>query len=186
MQTANHVVTLVVAAARNGVIGRSGDMPWRMPSSLKRFRALTMGRPMIMGRKTFEAIGRPLDGRDSIVVTRNPDFAVAGVFRAASLAEAFAIAARLAAARATAEIIIAGGGEIYAAALPYATRVHLDLIDAVLDGDTVFPDLDPAQWRQAARSPMQPSAKDEFAATAILYERIGVPQPLPAALLPTA
>ena len=113
-------ITLVVAAARNGVIGRAGDMPWRMPSSLRRFRALTLGRPMIMGRKTFEAIGRPLDGRDTIVVTRNAAFAASGVHLAASLPEALRIAAKLAVARTTNEIIIAGGGEIYRAALPLA------------------------------------------------------------------
>lgn len=175
------MITLVVAAARNGVIGRGGDMPWRMPSSLKRFRALTMGRPMIMGRKTFEAIGRPLDGRDTIVVTRNADFNVNGTHRAAGLGDALMLAARLAAGRSVTEIIIAGGGEIYAAALPYATRVNLDLIDATPEGDTVFPPLDPAEWRETTRLPIPPSAKDEFAATAILYERIGAARPYPAA-----
>ena len=174
------IVTLVVAAARNGVIGRGGDMPWRMPSSLKRFRALTMGRPMIMGRKTCEAIGRPLDGRDTIVVTRNPDFNVNGTHRTASLGEALRLAAQLAAQRGTTEIIIAGGGEIYAAALPYATRVHLDLIDAAPAGDTVFPGLAPAEWLEVARTPIPPSPRDEFAATAVSYERIGPARPLTA------
>lgn len=174
-------VTLVVAAARNGVIGRGGDMPWRMPSSLKRFRELTMSRPMIMGRRTFEAIGRLLDGRDSIVVTRNPNFAINGVHRVASLGQAFELAARLANGRGTTEIIIAGGGEIYAAALPYATRVYVDLIDAAPEGDTHFPELNPAEWRETARMPIAPSPRDEFAATAILYDRIGAARPLPAA-----
>ncbi len=175
------IVTLVVAAARNGVIGRGGDMPWRMPSSLKRFRQLTLGRPMIMGRKTFEAIGRPLDGRDTIVVTRTPTFDVSGTHRAASLDEALRLAARLAADRGTNEIIIAGGGEIYASALPYATHVHLDLIDAAPDGDTVFAHLDPAAWRETSRTTIPPALTDDFAATAIAYERFGPAQPLPAA-----
>jgi dihydrofolate reductase len=168
----------VVAAARNGVIGSGGSMPWRMPSSLRRFRQLTLGRPMIMGRKTYEAIGRPLDGRDTIVVTRNPGFRVAGVHVAGSLAEAFALALPLARARAVTEIIIAGGGEIYRAALPFACRVHLDLIDAAPAGDTTFPPLDPAAWREASRAPIAPSKGDEHAATAVLYERIGEPRPI--------
>lgn len=173
-------VTLVVAATRNGIIGRGGAMPWRMPSSLKRFRSLTMGRPMVMGRKTFQAIGRALDGRDTIVISRDAAFASEGVQRAGGLSEALAIACRLAAARGVDEIIIAGGGEIYAQALPYATRVHLDLIEAEIDGDTSFPPLDPGQWREVARAPIEPSPRDEFKATAVLCERIGARLPLPA------
>lgn len=174
-------VTLVVAAARNRIIGRAGDMPWRMPSSLKRFRALTMGRPMIMGRKTFEAIGRPLDGRDTIVVTRNPAFPACGIHLAASLAEAFGIAARLADARGTHEIVIAGGGEIYAAALPYATRVCLDLIGAQPEGDAEFPSLDPTEWTVVEQFAIPPHPRDEYAATALVYGRIGPPRALPSA-----
>ncbi len=165
------IVSLVVAATRNGIIGRAGDMPWRMPSSLRRFRTLTMGKPMVMGRKTFEAIGRALDGRDTIVVTRNAEFHVDGVHVASSLDDGLAIAERLAHARGTDEMIIAGGGEIYAAAMPYATHVHLDLIETELDGDTVFPRLDPAVWREVSRHPIDPSPTDDFAATAILFER---------------
>lgn len=174
-------VTLVVAAARNGIIGRAGDMPWRMPSSLKRFRTLTMGKPMIMGRKTFEAIGRPLDGRDTIVVTRAGFAAVAGVLVVASLEAAFGAAATRAAARGVDEIIIAGGGEIYAAALPYATIVHLDRIETEVDGDTVFPALDPAEWREVARQPLDPSPRDQYPAEAVIYHRIGPPRALPVA-----
>ena len=175
------IVTLVVAAARNGVIGRGGDMPWRMPSSLRRFRALTLGRPMIMGRKTYEAIGRPLDGRDTIVVTRNATWRVDGVHSAGSLDGAFALATHFCAVRGSDEIIIAGGGEIYAAALPYATRVELDLIDAEPEGDTAFPQLDPVEWREVERSPIPARSGDEYSATAVRYERIGLPKPLGAA-----
>lgn len=171
-------VTLVVAATRNNVIGRQGDMPWRMPSSLKRFRALTMGRPMIMGRKTYQAIGRPLDGRDTIVVTRDKTFSAAGVHVAGSLSEAFALAARLAAERGTDEIIIAGGGEIYELALPYATDVHLDRIDTELKGDAYFPSLDPLEWREVDREPLPRHPRDEFSATAVHFCRILAPRPL--------
>ena len=148
-------------------------MPWRMPSSLRRFRSLTMGRPMIMGRKTFAAIGRPLDGRDTIVLTRDQHFDRAGVYKAFSLAEALALASQLAATRGTDEIVVAGGGEIYAEALPFASVVHLDLIDAQPEGDTIFPALDMDQWREDGRNPIPPLAGDEFPATALLYRRIG-------------
>jgi dihydrofolate reductase len=174
-------ITFVVAATRNGVIGRGGDMPWRMPSSLRRFRSLTMGRPMIMGRKTFDAIGRPLDGRDSIVVTRDPAFKVDGVHRAASLADAFKMAVQLCAKRGTNEIIIAGGGEIYSSALPYATDVQLDLIETELEGDTVFTQLDPTAWQEIATQPIAPHPQDEYAATARVFRRIGPAKPPPSA-----
>lgn len=174
-------VTLVVATTLDGVIGRGGGMPWRMPSSLRRFRELTMGRPMVMGRKTYASIGRALDGRDTIVVTRNPDFKVNGVHVAGGLEAALVLAAKLAAARGTDEIVIAGGGEVYAAALPYATGIHLDRIDVTLTGDTHFPDPDPSEWAEIERYPIPPHPRDEYAATAIFYRRIGPPRPLPSA-----
>ncbi|MGD9806530.1 MAG: dihydrofolate reductase [Hyphomicrobiaceae bacterium] len=174
-------VTLVVAATRNSVIGRSGDMPWHMPSSLKRFRALTMGRPMIMGRKTYQAIGKPLDGRDTIVITRDRTFSVPGVHVARNLAQAFELARRLAVARGTDEIIIAGGGEIYRLALPYATDVHLDRIDTDLEGDTTLPLLDPTEWQEAARYPIEPHPRDDYSALAIHFLRIGAPRALESA-----
>lgn len=171
-------VVLVVAAARNGVIGDDGDMPWRMPSSLRRFRQLTMGRPMIMGRKTYQAIGRPLEGRDSIVVTRDPSFRPEGVHAVDNLADAFAVASRLARARGTDEIVVAGGGEIYRATLPFAHIVQLDEIDATPTGDTTFPQLNPGEWREAARSPMARHERDQYGAEAVTMVRIGAPRSL--------
>jgi dihydrofolate reductase len=171
-------VTFVVAATRNGVIGRDGDMPWRMPSSLRRFRSLTMGRPMIMGRKTYAAIGKALDGRDTIVVTRDRAFSAANVHVAESLPRAFELACGLAAARGTDEIIVAGGGEIYRQALPYATDVHLDRIDTELDGDAFMPTLDPAEWREVSREAIPPHPRDEFPAMAIHFRRISAFRPL--------
>ncbi len=174
-------VTLVVAATIDGVIGRGGDMPWRLPSSLKRFRALTMGRPMIMGRKTYQSIGRALDGRDTVVVTRNADFKASGVYSVASIEAALSLARGFAATRGTDEIVIAGGGEIYAAALPYATCVHLDRIAACIEGDTVFPSLDAEEWEEIDQGPIPPHPRDDYAITAILFRRIGPPKPLPPA-----
>ena len=174
-------VTIVVAVTRNGVIGRDGDMPWRMPSSLRRFRSLTLGRPMIMGRKTFQAIGRVLDGRDTIVVTRDPSFQAAGTHRAGSLDEALALANKLAEARGVDEVIIAGGGEIYGVALPYATEVQIDLIETEVQGDTRFPALDPSEWCEVERSAIEPHARDEHAATAIVFRRKTPAMPFTAA-----
>jgi len=171
-------VILVVAATRNGVIGRQGDMPWRMPSSLRRFRALTMGRPMIMGRKTFQAIGKPLDGRDTIILTRDASLTAPGAHIVGSLSAAFALACRLAMARATNEIVIAGGGEVYELALPYATDVYLDRIDTDLAGDAYLPKLDPADWVEIDRNPLPPHPQDEFSAMALHFRRISAPLPV--------
>ncbi|MBS0242925.1 MAG: dihydrofolate reductase [Proteobacteria bacterium] len=174
-------VVLVVAVARNGVIGRGGDMPWRMPSSLRRFRALTMGRPMVMGRKTFQSIGKPLDGRDTIIVTRQREFQVAGAHTVGDLAAALRLGQQLAQARGSDEIVIAGGGEIYVEALPYATRIDMDEIDAAPDGDTRFARLDPAEWREARREPVERHPKDDHGLTAVTFVRRSPPRPLPPA-----
>lgn len=126
-------VTLIVAAARNNVIGRGGAMPWRLSSDLKRFKALTMGKPIIMGRKTFESIGRPLPGRMNIVVSSRP-MAAQGVLSASGLEAAFRLAASLGD-----EVMIIGGARIYEAALPAAGRIHFTRVDAHISGDVRFP-----------------------------------------------
>jgi dihydrofolate reductase len=164
-------IALVVAAGENGVIGRDGHLPWRLPSDLRRFRALTLGKPMIMGRKTYESIGRPLDGRDTIVVTRQPKFAAAGVHRAGSIEEAIALGARLAAGRDVGEIAVIGGEAIFHATLPVADRIYLTRVHAAPAGDTRFPAPDPAIWRETAREPMQRTPKDDFAADFIVLDR---------------
>jgi dihydrofolate reductase len=133
---------------------------------------------MIMGRKTYQAIGKALDGRDTIVVTRDKAFAAAGVHVAGSLAQAFELARRFATARGTDEIIIAGGGDIYGQALPYATDVYLDRIDTELDGDAFLPPLDPAEWCEVGRSSIPPHPRDEFSAMAVHFRRISAPRPL--------
>ena len=142
-----------------------------MPSDLKTFRRLTMGKPIIMGRKTFQSIGRPLDGRDNIVVTRDPAFQAAGVEVAGDLDQAIVQARALAVARGTSEIMIIGGAEIYRSALPLADRIYLTRIDARPDGDTTFADPAPLIWLEAQRTPIPPDPRDEFQATLIVYER---------------
>ncbi|PKN16417.1 MAG: dihydrofolate reductase [Deltaproteobacteria bacterium HGW-Deltaproteobacteria-23] len=127
------MVSIIVAMSRNGIIGRDKAIPWNIPADMSRFRELTLGHTLIMGRKTFESIGRPLPGRRSIVVSRQADYSAAGVLVAASLREALLLAGD------RDEVFICGGGEIYQQALPFAARIYLTLIDCEIDGDTGFP-----------------------------------------------
>lgn len=137
-------IVLVVARADNGVIGSQGAMPWHIPGDLKRFKRITLGKPVVMGRKTFESIGKPLPGRHNIVLTRQQGWRAEGVTVVANLAEAIAAAG-------ASEIMIIGGAEIYREALPSATRIELTEIHASPDGDTHFSELDPARWRETFR-----------------------------------
>jgi dihydrofolate reductase len=162
-------IALVVAAARNHVIGLGGKMPWRVPSDLKVFRELTMGNPIIMGRKTFESIGGALDGRTNIVVTRDTAYQADGALIAASLQDALSLATK--APSADNRIMIIGGGEIYRLALPLADIVYLTEIDAEPDGDTWFPALDPGQWAEMERKDITPGPHDQYRARLITFHR---------------
>jgi dihydrofolate reductase len=164
-------ISLVVAVAENGVIGRGGTLPWRVPSDMRTFRRLTMGKPVIMGRKTYDSIGKPLEGRDNIVVTRNAGFEAPGTERAGSVDDALALARIGAAARGVDEIMVIGGAEIFAATLPLADRIYLTRIHARPDGDTTFPELDPNVWREVSRAPLPPDPRDDAPATLHTYER---------------
>ena len=166
-------VVLVVAVAENGVIGRGGELPWRLPSDLKRFRQLTLGKPMIMGRKTYQSIGRPLDGRDSIVLSGRREGYPAGVHVAASIKEALALAARLAGARGVEEVAVIGGEKVFAAALPFAERIYLTLVHANPAGDRRISPFCPDAWREVAREAMRRRSDDEFAADFLVLERRG-------------
>jgi dihydrofolate reductase len=165
------IVALVVAVAENGVIGRNGRLPWRMPTDLKRFRALTLGKPVVMGRKTYESLGKPLDGRDNIVVTRQKNFAAEGVHVVASLAEALALARTLAARRNADEIAVIGGTEVYRAALPLADRIYLTHVRARPEGDTILEPFDPITWRETSREALPQSANDQFPADFVVLDR---------------
>lgn len=161
-------ITLVAAVAANGVIGRDGGLPWRLSGDLKRFKALTLGKPVIMGRRTFASIGRPLPGRLNIVITRDPAAAFDGATAVHSLDEALA-AARAAGA---AEAMVIGGAEIYALALPLAERLELTEVAAAPEGDAFFPAHDRAAWRETARE-AQPEAGPESPAHAfVTLERV--------------
>ncbi len=137
------MITLVAAMGANRVIGADGGMPWHLPEDLKHFKAVTLGTTMIMGRRTFDSIGRPLPGRRTIVVTRDASWQHDGVDVAHSLDEALALAG-------DAPVSIVGGGQIYAQALPLADRMELTFIDAEPHGDTVFPEWESSHWREIA------------------------------------
>ena len=141
-------IVFVVAVARNGVIGRRGGLPWRISSDLKRFKAITLGKPVIMGRKTWESLPkRPLPGRTNIVITRDPRYEAEGAVVAASVAEALSLA------RATEseEICVIGGSDIFRQLLPLADRLYLTEIDLAPEGDVFFPPLDAKAWRETSR-----------------------------------
>ncbi|TCT08345.1 dihydrofolate reductase [Tepidamorphus gemmatus] len=165
-------LSLIAAVAGNGVIGRNNELPWRLPSDLKHFKAVTMGRPVIMGRKTFESIGRPLPGRDNIVVTRSETFDVAQVHAARSLDEAERLAANFARRRGVDEIFVIGGGQLYAEAIGRARRLYITEVAGQPDGDTRFPEIDPAIWRAVSRQGPMRGATDTAAMTFVVYERI--------------
>jgi dihydrofolate reductase len=134
--------SIVVAVAENGVMGNGNQLPWRLPDDLRRFKELTMGKPMVMGRKTFDSIGRPLPGRTSIVVTRSRDLQIAGCVVVHSLAAALQAAGEVP------EVVIIGGAELYRHALPDVQLIHLTRVHADVAGDTFFPELQPGQWRE--------------------------------------
>ena len=165
-------VAIYVAIADNGVIGRDGGLPWRLSTDLKRFKADTMGKPIIMGRKTYEGIGRPLPGRLNIVVTRDRTWRAQGVDTANSLDEAIKLANVRGRCMAGAdEICVVGGGEIYAQALPLADRLHVTHVLACVDGDAHFPAIDPDTWRIVSAEDVPAGEKDSHATRYTVYER---------------
>lgn len=143
-------VVAIAAVCSNGVIGADHDQPWRSPVDFKRFKRLTMGQVLVMGRTTFEAIGRPLPGRHTIVLTRSPDWSHDGVLAAADLDRALSLSAEY---WPESTVFIAGGGEVYRLAWPRTTRLEITEVDQALPGDVTFPTVDPADWREVAREP---------------------------------
>jgi dihydrofolate reductase len=160
-------INLIVARARNGVIGRDGALPWRLPEDLAFFKRTTMGHPIVMGRRTWESIGRPLPGRRNIVVSRRSDYTAAGAEVAPSLDEALRLCAG------SAELFVIGGAQLYAEALARADRLFVTEIDADFDGDTRWPAPDPAQWREAAREHLPPAGERQFGLDFVIYHRRG-------------
>jgi dihydrofolate reductase len=164
---------LIAAVAENGVIGRDNAMPWRLKSDLRRFRALTWNKPILMGRRTFQSIGKPLPGRTNIVVSRDRTFSPAGAVVAPSLDAALDAARGDALRRGAEAIAVIGGADIYAQTLPLADRLDITLVKARPDGTTRFPEIDPQAWRETERSE-HPAGPDDSAGFAFLtYVRSG-------------
>jgi len=159
-------LNLIVAWARHRVIGRAGTLPWHLPEDLRRFKQTTMGHPIVMGRRTWESIGRALPGRRSIVVTRNPRWTAAGCETAASLEQALAMC------QGATEVFVIGGAQVFAQALPLAQRLFLTEIDADFEGDVRFPPIDLAAWRETARERLAPSAGRPYAVDFVTLEAI--------------
>lgn len=157
-------VTLVVAMAQNRVIGRDGDLPWRLSDDLKHFKRITDGKPVIMGRRTYESIGRPLPGRTNIVLSRDESYAPVGIVPARTMGEALSLAEDFAREAGAAEVCVIGGGKIYEQALPWARTILLTVVEAEVAGDTVFPALDPGEWDVTVEGRIEPDARNDHPA----------------------
>lgn len=167
MQARAPRLTLIVAVADNGVIGREGGLPWRLSEDLRRFKQRTLGRPVAMGRKTWESLGKPLPGRTNIVITRRGDYQVdvSGVIVARDLDAAIAAAGEVD------EVMIIGGAEIYALALPRADLVELTQVHAIVEGDTVFPTLPSADWKEISRTDHPADERNQYPTSFVTLQR---------------
>lgn len=167
-------IAIVVAVAENGVIGIDGGLPWRLSSDMRHFRAVTMGKPVIMGRKTFESIGKPLAGRTNIVITGQSGFEADGTRIAGSLGEALDLAGQhVFEGDVLAEACVIGGGQIYAEALPLADRLYVTHVMADPQGDTSFPPIRENEWEPVARRALDAGERDSAAMLFVTYERRG-------------
>lgn len=167
-------ITLVVAMARNRVIGRGNALPWHLPEDLRHFRELTLGKPVVMGRRTFDSIGRPLAGRSNIVISRQARPALpAGVLHARNVAEALELARRIAARDGVDECMVIGGAEIYRQCLPLADRICLTLIDRDVEGDVSFPPYASEDWREVDSTDASSAADPTLAFSFVVLERRG-------------
>ncbi|MFT6958338.1 MAG: dihydrofolate reductase [Halieaceae bacterium] len=165
-------LALIVAVAENGVIGRDNGLPWYLPDDLKYFKRVTMGKPILMGRKTFESIGRPLPGRTNIVISANPNYKADGVRVVSSLEEALARAQDIAMIDGAEELMVIGGAQIYAAALPRAARVYLTEVHAEVAGDAFLPPLDLQLWQEISRNYHPGALPEQYAHSFVVYEKL--------------
>lgn len=167
-------ISAIVATAHNNVIGKNNEIPWYLPADLAWFKRTTLGHHVLMGRNSFRSIGRPLPKRTNVVITRDPFFTAGGVLTAHSIQEALEMAYDAG----ETEAFIIGGGEIYRQSAGLWDRVYLTEVDLAAEGDTFFPTLDPAEWRETWREAHAPDAKNEYAYTFRILERIGTPDDL--------
>ena len=163
---------LIVAMARNRVIGRNNKLPWYLPGDLRYFKQATMGKPIIMGRKTWDSIGRPLPGRMNVVISRTPEWqAPAGTVAAASLSEALVKAEAQAELEGGDEVMIIGGGQIYAEALPMVDRIYITQVHAEVDGDAFFPEVNWDEWEEIGREDFSASDNNPYDYSFVVYQR---------------
>jgi dihydrofolate reductase len=160
------MLSCVVAVAQNGVIGRDNQLPWQLPADLKHFKAMTLGKPVVMGRKTFESIGRPLPGRTNIVVTRQRGLQIEGCLVADSLPAALAVAGQVP------EVALIGGAELFQLALPQVQMIHLTRVHADVPGDVFFPTLTPHQWRETLIERHEPDERHAYAYSFLTLTRL--------------
>jgi len=164
-------VALIAAVANNGVIGNGNAIPWHLPGDFAHFKRLTMGKPLIMGRRTFESIGRPLPGRTNIVVSRQQGYQPDGVIVISDLMAALDHAQEIARADRANEVMIGGGSEIYRQAMPFADRMYITQVDLEPEGDAYFPPIDFEQWKPGGEIDVEPSPKDTAAFRVRVYRR---------------
>lgn len=160
------ILSMVVATAADNVIGKGNDMPWHLPADLAYFKKVTLGKPIIMGRKTYESIGRPLPGRRNIVISRDENYQRDGIDTVTSVEQALALV------EGVAEIMVIGGGAIYKHCLPAATRLYITHIDAEIDGDTRFPDYNDGSWKKVSSEVRPSDEKNAYQLDFCVYERI--------------
>lgn len=165
-------ISLIAAVARNRVIGANQSIPWHIPSDFAWFKATTMGKPMVMGRKQFETFPKPLPGRPHIVVTRQAGYAPDGVTVCHDLETALATAGQIASASRVDEIMVIGGGDIYSQALAVADRLYISHVDLEPEGDVLFPEIDPAAWAVVSEPELPRSERDSAAYSPKIYERV--------------
>ena len=164
------IISMIAAIGENGVIGRDGGLPWHISGDLKLFKKITMGKPIIMGRKTWESLGRPLPGRPHVIITRDKNYGAAGVHVAHDLDQALSIAHDMALALKEREIMIIGGAEIYRLALTKVDRLYLTEVALSPDGDAFFPDIDCDQWPEKSRT-VHPSSDGEVSYSFVIREK---------------
>ncbi len=166
-------LAIIVAAAENGVIGRDNALPWKLPEDMRHFKRMTMGKPIIMGRKTFESIGKPLPGRTNIVVSRNSAFTAEGIRAVSSLEEALHLAEQTASMDGGEEAVVIGGGDIYRLAIPLADRLYITEVHASVEGDAVLPRIEWGEWREVSREHHVAHAANPYDYSFVCYERVG-------------
>lgn len=160
------LISLIVAMTRQRVVGRDNQLPWHLPDDLKHFKALTLDKPVLMGRRTFESIGRPLVGRTNLVLTSDPSFSAPGILVLSSIDEVLEAVPR------TPELMVIGGATVYQQTLPFARRLYVTWVEGEVQGDTYFPAFDPLQWRSSSRRDQPANERNAYPLTFETFERV--------------